>query len=209
MIIFDLIISIFKCWFMFEFFYFNAAVHTKLLKIITKKSDKWYIHSSVVGNNFQMIIFDIINSFPNAGSGLDFDTSMLLFILSCLELFSNKLIYDIFMVAEAIIFRWLSLISLILFYNVVPGTNFSTLILLFILSGSKFLSNDVVILEIRNFYGSLIDISLITSVASDRNGVSELRVTSSSSIYFYYLMMLFYEIHQFFFLVVQRFDQIC
>ena len=61
---------------------------------------------------------------------------------------------------------------------------FSTSIMLFILSGSKNSSKDVVILKIRTCDGSLTDISLSTSVASERNGVFDFRVTSSSSIYF-------------------------
>ena len=65
-----------------------------------------------------------------------------------------------------------------------PDSILLTSITLFIISGSKLLSMDVVILEIRNCDGSLTDISLITSAASDRNGVSEVRVTSYSSICF-------------------------
>ena len=134
MISFDLIDSLFKCWSRFDFYYFNAAVHTKVLKILLK-----------------------------------------------------KVIADIFMVVEAILFRLLSLISLIVFSNVVSGSYFSTSILMFILGGSKLSSKDVVILEIRSCDWILTDISLITSVASKRNNVSELRVTNSYSICFGYL----------------------
>ena len=42
------------------FFYFDAAFHTKLFKTLVKKSDSYYIYGSV-RDNFQMIIFDIIN----------------------------------------------------------------------------------------------------------------------------------------------------
>ena len=55
---------------------------------------------------------------------------------------------------------------------------------LFILSGSKLLSKDVVISEIWNCDGIFTDVSLVTSVASERHSVFELIVTSSSSIYF-------------------------
>ena len=41
MVIFDLINSIFKYWFRFEFCCFNSSVHTKLLKILFKRSDIW------------------------------------------------------------------------------------------------------------------------------------------------------------------------
>ena len=61
MISFDLINSIFKCWFRFELCYFNFSVYTKLFKIIVKQSYSWYIHGSG-GNTFQMIMFDLINS---------------------------------------------------------------------------------------------------------------------------------------------------
>ena len=72
------------------------------------------------------------------------------------------------------------------FSNVGPGWNIATLILLFILSGSKFLSWDVLILEIRNCEGILTDISLINSVSYERHGVFELMVTISSSMIFDY-----------------------
>ena len=61
MIILDLINSLFKCWFRFKSYYFNSAVHTKLLKMFVKQNDCWYIYGSL-GDNFQMIIFDLLNS---------------------------------------------------------------------------------------------------------------------------------------------------
>ena len=135
---------------------------------------------------FRWLSLILLVVFANVGSGFNFATSILLFILRCLKWLSNKVIADRFMVVEVILFRWLSLISLIVFSNVGPGSNFATLILLFILSGSKFSSKDVVILEIRNCYGRLTDISLITLVASKRHGVFELGITISSSICFSY-----------------------
>ena len=79
-------------------------------------------------------------------------------------------------------FRLLFLISLIVFSNFGSGSNFAASKLLFILSGSKFLSKNIVIIVIINCDESLNDISLINSVASERHGVFELRVTSYSSI---------------------------
>ena len=55
-----------------------------------------------------------------------------------------EIIADRFMEAEVIIFRWLYLISLIIFSNVSSGSNFSTSILLFILICYKFSSNKVI-----------------------------------------------------------------
>ena len=81
------------------------------------------------------------------------------------------MIADIFMSEEARSFRLLSLILLIVFSNVGPGSNFATPILMFVISGSKFSSKHVKILEIGHCGGSLTDISLITSVASERHGV--------------------------------------
>ena len=62
---------------------------------------------------------------------------------------------------------------------------FSASKLLFIQSWSKFLSKDVVILLISNCDGSLTDISLITSVVSERHDFFELIVTILFSIYSY------------------------
>ena len=56
--------------------------------------------------------------------------------------------------------------------------------MLLIRSCSKFLSKDAGILEIRNCDEILTDMSLMTSVASDIHGVSELRGTRFSSICF-------------------------
>ena len=61
MIIFDLINSLLKYWFMFEFWYFKAVVYNKRINFLVKGCDSWYIHGSR-GNNFQIIIFDLINS---------------------------------------------------------------------------------------------------------------------------------------------------
>ena len=61
MIIFDLINSLFKCWFWFEFFWFKAVVDTNRITIIVKGCDSWWISGSG-GNTFQMIIFDLLNS---------------------------------------------------------------------------------------------------------------------------------------------------
>ena len=108
----------------------------------------------------------------------------MLFILRYLKFLANEVIADIFMAEEAILLRWLSLIPLTVYSNVGPGSNFATSMMLFILSRSKLSSKDVVILEISNCDIILTDISLITSVASERHDVFELRVISSSSICF-------------------------
>ena len=84
--------------------------------------------------------------------------------------------------AEAILFRWLSLISLIVFSNVGSGSIFSASKMFFILSWSKLLSKDVVIVVIGHCDGSLTGIPLIDSVSSERHSVFELILTSSSSI---------------------------
>ena len=57
--------------------------------------------------------------FSNVGPGSNFSTSKLLFIVSCSGFLSNKVNTDILMAAEAIIFRWLSVISLIVFQMLV------------------------------------------------------------------------------------------
>ena len=49
-----------------------------------------------------------------------------------------------FMAAEAIILRLISLISIIVFSNVVSGWNFDSLIILFILICSRLLSHKVI-----------------------------------------------------------------
>ena len=120
-------------------------------------SDRWYIHANG-GDIFQIIIFDLISSIFKCWFRFSFATSMLLVILRSLKWLSNKVIAYRFMVVEVILFRWLYLISLIVFSNVGPGSNFATSILLFILSGSKLSSKDVVILEIRKCDGTLTDI---------------------------------------------------
>ena len=107
------------------------------------KSDSLYI-IFIAGDTYQMIIFDIINSFSNVGSGSNFATSILLFIISCSRLLSNKVISDRFMATEEIIFRWLSLISWIVYKNFGSGSNFDTSMLLFILSCLKFSPNKVI-----------------------------------------------------------------
>ena len=99
------------------------------------------------------------------------------------EFFSKDVIADEFVAAAAIPFIWLFFISLIVFSNVGSGSNFAASKLLFALIWSNFLSKGVVILVISNFDGSLTNISLIISVASERHGVFYLRVTSSSSIF--------------------------
>ena len=71
MINFDLIKSIFKCWFWFEFFCFKAVVHTKRINFLVKGFDSWYIHGSG-GDNFQMIFFDISNSLFKCGFRFEF-----------------------------------------------------------------------------------------------------------------------------------------
>ena len=105
--------------------------------------------------------------FSDVGSGSNFYASNLLFILSGSKFSSKGVIYDKLMAAEAILFRWLSFISLIVFSSFGPGLNFSTYIILFILRRSKDNSKDVAILELSHYDGSLTGISLITSVASD------------------------------------------
>ena len=55
-----------------------------------------------------------------------------------------EVIYDASMSMEVILFKLLDLISLIVFSNVGSGSNFATSILLFILSCSKFASNNVI-----------------------------------------------------------------
>ena len=64
MIIFDLINSIFKCWFWFEFCCFKAVFDTIRIKILLKGCDSCFICGSG-GNTFQMIIFDLIISLFN------------------------------------------------------------------------------------------------------------------------------------------------
>ena len=81
------------------------------------------------------------------------------------------MIADTFMSMEVILFKLLHLILLIVFSNVGSGSIFSYSKLLFILSGSKLVSKDVVILKIRNCDGRSTDISLINSVAPERHGV--------------------------------------
>ena len=46
MISFDLINSLFKCWFRFKFSCFKTVVRTKWFNIIVKQSDILYIHGS-------------------------------------------------------------------------------------------------------------------------------------------------------------------
>ena len=128
--------------------------------------------------NFLSLISLIV--FSNVVSGSNFTASKLLFILSGSIFLSKDVIYHIFMIMEVIPFKWLALISLIVFSNVGSGSNFTASKLLFILSWSKLLSKDVVTLVISNFYGSLADISLITLVASERHSVFELGLTTSS-----------------------------
>ena len=94
-------------------------------------SDIWNIHVNG-GDDFQMIIFDLINSILNFWSRLEF---------------------------------W--------YFNSAVHTK-----------RIKNLPKDVVILEILNCDGILTDISLITSVYSDRHGSFEMRVTSFSPICF-------------------------
>ena len=58
---FDLIDSIFKCWFWFNFFCFKAVANNNGIKNLVKGCDISWIRGSG-GKTFQMIIFDIINS---------------------------------------------------------------------------------------------------------------------------------------------------
>ena len=86
-----------------------------------------------------------------------------------------------------ILFKLLALISSIVFSNFGLGSNFAASILLFISIYSKFSSKYVGILEIHfsctsNCDGNLTDISLCTSVDSERHSLSELIVTSYFSI---------------------------
>ena len=80
----------------------------------------------------------------------------------------------LFMSREVMILTRSAFISSMLFSNVVSGSNFVTSMLLFILLCSNLLSKDEGILEIyfsctMNYYESLTDVSLITSVASERH----------------------------------------
>ena len=61
MIIFDLINSIFKCFFWFDFFCFKSVIDTKRIQIIFKGCDNWWIGGGG-GDPFQMIIFDLIKN---------------------------------------------------------------------------------------------------------------------------------------------------
>ena len=54
-----------------------------------------------------------------------------------------EVIADTFVSMEVILLKNLALISLIVFSNVDPGLNFDALVLLFIPSGSFFLSNSL------------------------------------------------------------------
>ena len=147
---------------------------------------KWYMinYLSTEVIIFKWLALISLIVFSNYGSGSNFGASKLLLIQSGSEFSSKDVIADGFVAAEAILLRWLFLISIIFFSNVDSGSNFSASKLLFIQSWSKFLSKDVVILLIRNCDGSLTDISLITSVVSERHDFFELIVTSYSSIHF-------------------------
>ena len=54
------------------------------------------------------------------------------------------MIADLLLAVEAILFRWLYLISLVVLSNIGSGSNFSTSKLLFVLSRSRFSSKDVI-----------------------------------------------------------------
>ena len=60
MIIFDIINSLFKSWFWFEFICFNAVIDTKWINCTVKGYDSTWIRV-IGGDNFQKIIFDLIN----------------------------------------------------------------------------------------------------------------------------------------------------
>ena len=92
MTIFDLINSIFKCWFWFEFFWFKAVVDAKRIKIPIKGCDSWWI-CGIRGDNIQMTIVDIINNLLKCWIRFEFSTSKLLFILSWSKIFSQDLLF--------------------------------------------------------------------------------------------------------------------
>ena len=88
-----------------------------------------------------------------------------------------EVLADRFMVMEVILFKLLSLISLMVISKVGSGSNFSASIMLFILIWSKLSSKDTILLKIffsctRNCDGSLTNISLIASVASEGQSFS-------------------------------------
>ena len=126
MIIFDLINSLFKCCFWFEFFWFKDSVDTKRIKSIVKVCDIWRIHGSR-GYTFRMIISDLINSLFKLC--VRFECCCFKDVVHTKRInFSSKFaIYDRCMAAEVILFIWLSLISSIIFSNVGSGYNFDQL----------------------------------------------------------------------------------
>ena len=101
----------------------------------------------------------------------------------------------IFISSKVVIFTWLPWISSMLFSNFGSGSNFVASILLLMLIFSNFLSRYAGILErysscTINFDERLTDVSLSTSVASDRHSVYVLRGTSYFSISFNYCFCL-------------------
>ena len=150
------------------------------------RSDSWYINVNG-GYNFQMISFDIKNSLFKCWLWFKSSASELLLIQSRSKFSSKDVISDGFVVAEAILFRWLSLISLVVFSNVGSGSIFFCFKAVVHTKLIKVLVKWCSALVISNCDGSLTGILLITSLSSDRNGVFDLIVTSYSSIWSYYL----------------------
>ena len=121
MIIFDLINSIFKYWFWFKICCFKAVTGTNRIKSLFKGCDSWCIRGSG-GNNFQMIIFDLINSLFKCWFRFELCYFRSDFYTKTLKILGKKVVADIFMVAEAILFRWFYLIPLIILLNVGQGS---------------------------------------------------------------------------------------
>ena len=151
---FDLINSIFKCWFWFKICCFKAVTGTNRIKSLFKGCDSWCIRGSG-GNNFQMIIFDLINSLFKCWFRFKCFCFKAVVNNKRIDFSSKDVIADRFMAMEVILFKLLNLISWMVFSNVGYGSNVSSSNLLLILSWSKFLSKDVVILVISNFDGIL------------------------------------------------------
>ena len=92
MIIFDIINSLFKCWFRFKYFYLNSAVHTKWIKIIVKgcsnfrNKELWWKFDWYFIDNFS--IFWEALCFWADSNQLLFDIFLLLMLL-----FGNLIIF--------------------------------------------------------------------------------------------------------------------
>ena len=136
MIIFDIINNIFKCWSRFKFCCFKAVVHTKWITILVKGCDSLWI-CGIGGYTFQMIIFDIINSLFKCWSRFKCFCFKAVVHTKWINFSSKDVIADRLKEVEVILFRWLSLILLlIVFSNVGSGSNFASSNMLFMTCSS-------------------------------------------------------------------------